>query len=376
MRHPIWRVLAGLVVLGLVGGGVVWQLRPDERIELTATFDDVVDLVPAAHVRAADVPIGTIAGIELTDEHRAEVTMSVRPGTGLPRQVVAVLRQTSLLGERYVELRPAEGAAGSLADGGEVVGTAAVADLEDLVSSGNTLLAPVAAGQLADAVAVGASSFAGRGSAIGTLLDDLGAAVGDYTEGRDAIVDLIDASDRLLTTLAEDAEINAGVLADLAEASEALEAEDDRLLDALRDLSRLADVGARVLRTNRDPIDDLVTRLHRVAGELTRIDGALGDVLRWFRRHNLHVPGGVLDEQSQVWNDFLVCGSADEEDGNPAADCTPPNPGESNDPPPDYAPDDCDLHHDGCPYPEGQDAAVQEDPANTDGEPGDGGEDG
>jgi hypothetical protein len=59
-----------------------------------------------------------------------------------------------------------------------------------------------------------------------------------------------------------------------------------------------------------------------------------------------------LDEMAQVWNDFSMCGEDSEED-NPSNSCDPPNPGEGNSPPPTYAgPDDCDLFHDGCPYPD------------------------
>ena len=57
-------------------------------------------------VQVADVRVGSITGIELTDDFQAKVTMRIKDGLDLPANSVAVLRTTSLLGEKFVELRP------------------------------------------------------------------------------------------------------------------------------------------------------------------------------------------------------------------------------------------------------------------------------
>src|SRR3546814_6823664 len=41
-------------------------------VELTAVFDDVGDLVTGHSVQVADVRVGSITGIELTDDYRAK----------------------------------------------------------------------------------------------------------------------------------------------------------------------------------------------------------------------------------------------------------------------------------------------------------------
>ncbi len=76
------------------------------RCELTATFDDVGDLVTGHSVQVADVRVGSITGIELTDDYQALVTMRIKDDLDLPDNSVAVLRTTSLLGEKFIELRP------------------------------------------------------------------------------------------------------------------------------------------------------------------------------------------------------------------------------------------------------------------------------
>ena len=337
-----------LIVVGVFGWRATHHGNP---IVLTATFDNVVDLVPQAAVQAGDVQIGTVQDIALTDDNRARVTMHVRRGTGLPSQVTAVLRQTSILGERFVELDPVAGATGTLASG-RIDKTSSKADLEDLVGNGADLLAYVAADRLSQMVRTGAAAFGGQGLQIAAVLNDLQSFVADYDHGKSTVVRLLDNADQMLAGLAPDAEVHAGVMDDLNRATKALGEEDDRLFDALGKLNQLSNVGARILEEHQAELDRLFPRLNKVVAQLTRVDGALQNFLTWFPRHNLHVANGVLQEMSQVWNDFTVCGYDDEPD-NPANSCTPSNPGRSNSPPPGYAPDKCDLEHDGCPYPSG-----------------------
>lgn len=351
MTRALLARLLPLVLVLAVGGFAVRAVTAGDPIVLTATFDDVVDLVPQAHVRAGDVPIGLVTGIELTEDNRALVTMEVERDTGLPSEVTAVLRQTSLLGERFVELRPVPGAGGELT-AGRIDQSQDTSDFEDLVATGSDLMAYVAADRLARMVQTGAQAFGSRGSMLGTLITDLETFVGRYESGKGEVVRLLDNADAMLTGLADDADVHAGVLDDLERATTALGEEDDQLFDALEQLNRLSVVGARMLDQHTVQLDRLLPRIANISAELTRIDGALAKMLQWLPGHNLHVANGVLNEMSQVWNDFVLCGVHDEPD-NPPNSCDPPNPNESNDPPPEYAPDECDRRHEDCPYGDG-----------------------
>jgi phospholipid/cholesterol/gamma-HCH transport system substrate-binding protein len=332
--------LVALVVLAMLAAACAGPAGND-AIQLTATFDDVGDLVTNHEVRAGDVPIGVITAIDLTDDHRAKVTMSIRPDTGLPAETEAALNRTSLLGERFIDLRPL-GEGGSLADGAHLDDTRVVTDFEDLVASGDRVLSLVASDQLNAAIETGAIAFGGRGGLLGQFLSDLEGFVGSYNEGRDDLVRVIDALDGLATTLAPDAEVNAEGFAVLERASRVLEEEDDRLLDALADLTSLADNGAALLEEHRQEIEDSVRRLRILLAQITRIDGAMADVLTWAPRHNIHVPNGVVLEQAsgrhvaQVWLDFIICGINDVP-GDPARACDPPNPNQPS-PKPDEWP--------------------------------------
>lgn len=342
------RTLVPALLLALVASACGVFAGGDDALTLTATFDDVIDLVPAAGVRAGDVPIGTVSDIELTEGGEALVTMEIQPDTGLPRDVQAVLDKTSLLGERFIDLRPT-GDTGSLEDGQHLEDTSIVQDFEDLVRSGNDALAFVAADQLAAAVQTGAQAFGGRAGLIGQFLDDVQGLVGRYDEGSDDLVRLIDSLDQLTAALAPDAEANAAALATLQQTAEALDAQDERLLDTLEEVRRLSAVGARILDEHESELDNLVRRLRIITAQVNRVPNALQMLLTWAPRHNLHVPNGVVNEEAQVWLDFIICGFNDT-DGDPTRDCTPPNPGERA-PGPGFAPNSeaCDENHSNCP---------------------------
>src|SRR5918999_4555966 len=73
--------------------------------ELIARFEQIGDLVVGANVQSSDVKIGSIQEIEL-DEWTARVSMCLDEGEQVPADVEAVVRTTSLLGEKFVDLRP------------------------------------------------------------------------------------------------------------------------------------------------------------------------------------------------------------------------------------------------------------------------------
>ena len=75
-----------------------------------------MDLVPQSSVKVDDVTVGRVDKIKV-DGYHAEVTLLLRDSVKLPDNAEAEIRQTSLLGEKFVSLaaarRAAPAAAGS-----------------------------------------------------------------------------------------------------------------------------------------------------------------------------------------------------------------------------------------------------------------------
>ncbi|MYR60374.1 MCE family protein, partial [Streptomyces sp. SID625] len=70
---------------------------------VTAELDDVLSLVPQAAVKVDDVAVGRVTAISL-DGWKARVTMKINGDVRLPSDAGARLEQSSLLGEKYVQL--------------------------------------------------------------------------------------------------------------------------------------------------------------------------------------------------------------------------------------------------------------------------------
>ena len=319
MRLPL---LSGFAVMLLVLAGCT----SDDELTLYAEFEDVVDLVELASVRAGDVPIGTVTDITLTEDEMARVTMSVRNDVVLTEDTEAWLSKTSMLGERFVDLRP-QGGGGQLEHGDLITATRVVTDFEDLVGTGADVLAGLSAQRLATAIQSGAEALGGRGQLLGQVIDDIQVLVARYEGGSGTITRVIDELAALTASLAPDAAANAEDLALLTETTDALDEQDEQLFRMLADLQRLTTVGERIMEENADLTDDSIRRLRILLDEVNAFEGRLGLILENSVDHNINVPDGAVDEFAQIWGDFVICGQHDDQ-GDYSQDCTPPNPGE------------------------------------------------
>lgn len=75
----------------------------------SAVFTDVLGLREGDDVRMAGVRVGKVTGIEVTDDHNAEVTFVVQDDQTLYGNTKALVRYQNLIGQRYVALAPGTG---------------------------------------------------------------------------------------------------------------------------------------------------------------------------------------------------------------------------------------------------------------------------
>ena len=125
MRSLRIGVLAAVAAMVLSGCGFSPYKLPlpggadlgDEPYTVKVEFRDVLDLVPQSAVRVNDIAVGKVTDIKLNG-WTALVTVKVNKDTKLPDNAEATIRQTSLLGEKFVSLAaPKTGASGTLSDG-------------------------------------------------------------------------------------------------------------------------------------------------------------------------------------------------------------------------------------------------------------------
>lgn len=280
-------------------------------ITVVATFDDVIDLTENAVVKIADVDVGYVQQIALSEDNRARVTLQVSPDLELPSVVAVRLRKTSVLGERYVQLLPDLASGGSFPDGGEITDTGLLPDLEEVVLTSTDLLIAISTDTLAGAIEAGAAGLDGRGATLGGVIDDLDAIVSAYNANSDDLVALIDGLEGFLDSVGPNAELHGRSLEEAADFVRVLAEEDDRLVDALVDLQDLAVTGEDIIVTHRERFDDFVVRLERLSGELVEEQPFIAD-LNAVASHNFNTIRGVNAEHAQVLLDIIVCGINDD----------------------------------------------------------------
>src|SRR3954451_15918750 len=109
----------GILTFLWVGFGGSVPLKPKDY-EVHVNFPEATTLAEQADVRISGVPVGKVQKKELNGNYTA-ATLRIDPEYApLPRDVKAVLRQKTLLGETYVELTPGTRAGPKVADGGKL----------------------------------------------------------------------------------------------------------------------------------------------------------------------------------------------------------------------------------------------------------------
>ena len=303
-----------LVLLSSCGGS--------KRIEVSARFADVGSLTTQAPVMMNDVRVGNVKGIRLSG-NEALVTMSLDPTASVPRNVTARIRRTSLLGEQIVDLVAPPGTPANepaLAQGQVIRETSIRPDLENLVQSGNAVLAPITASEVATLVNEGATAFGGKGEEVRTLLGNMGQIVHAYAARADQIRSVIGSLNQLNTSLASHAGAQGRAVANTQRALDVLRAESGRLQSAIHSLARLS-VGARsILSAHAAEMSRFFAQMRTILGVLQQNENSIVTFLRDAPLHNRNTQLVEYLEFNQVVQDFVICGF-NNDNADPARRC-------------------------------------------------------
>jgi len=299
IRRLFVAVLAALVVGGLAtgcaGGGT----------SIVATFDDVGDLQHRGSVQVADVRVGEISAITLTKDFRARVRMHLNPGVRVPRDSTALLRTTSLLGEKFIELRPKgkPGVPPYFKDGDVIPRSASQAapELEFVADQAITALGSVVATDVATLVQTGAEAFGGRGPVLNSLIGELSTISSTLASRTDAIARIIDGFDSTAATLAAGKDDLDGLLVNLADTTRVLAENRDRAVNALAQLSRLAAVQNEVLVKYRNDLDRQIKQADAIVSIAAGQTDELGLLVDWLDRFAVALPKVIPGDFTQVY---------------------------------------------------------------------------
>lgn len=226
----------------------------DDPFTVTVAFRDVLDLVPQSAVRVNDIAVGKVTRVRL-DGWTARVTLEVNKDVDLPDNAEAQIRQTSLLGEKFVSLEaPAQGGTGRLGDGDvipldrsgrnpeieEVLGAASLLFNGGGLEKTNTIVRELNA------------ALGGNEPEVKELLRNTTDFIGQLDDNKADILTALEKVDNLArATQAQEGAITTA-LDELPEALDVLDQQRDDLVGLLQSLDRLGDVATDVIRRTKD----------------------------------------------------------------------------------------------------------------------------
>ncbi len=279
-RRLVAALLAGAVVVGVSGCQGAFDLplpggaaNRGDIFRVTAEFADVLDLVPQSSVKVDQVTVGSVEKIELNG-WTARVTLRLPKSVKLPDNATAELKQTSLLGEKYVQLSPPSSAPaeGRLGDGDNIplARTGRNPEVEEVLSALSLLLNGGGVAQLKIIETELNNAVRDKQPQIKDLIKQLDVFIGGLDAQKSEIVRAIDNIDKLAAKLAAQKDDIARAVDALPGGLKVLADQRQQLVQLLQALSRLGAVGTQVIQQSKADTTANLKALEPILAQLTK----------------------------------------------------------------------------------------------------------
>jgi phospholipid/cholesterol/gamma-HCH transport system substrate-binding protein len=231
--------------------------------QVTVQFRDVLDLVPQSSVKVNNVSVGQVKTIDLDRKNWfADVHVEINGNVRLPANAQAQLKQTTLLGEKYVEIDAPTDAPPqrTLVDGATipVERTNRFPEVEEIFGALSMLLNGGGIGQLQSISKELNTALNGHEGDTRALLADLNTLTGTLDGQKDNITRALDGVDRLSASLDQQRGNLDSVLTELQPGLAVLNEQRPQLIGLLRALDHLSDVATDVVNHSQgDVVADL-----------------------------------------------------------------------------------------------------------------------
>lgn len=259
----------GISDIPLPGGA---DLGP-HPFKIQIEFTNVLDLAPQSLVKLNNVTVGRIDTIQLRGWH-ALVTCRVRGDVNLPDNATARIEQTTLLGEKFIQLAGPvnEAPIGHLGNGDliRLPSTSEGAEVEEVLSAISLLLNGGGLEQISTINRELNSALGGREDKIRAVLRDVNTFVGGLDKQKGQIVRAIRNVDKLADRLNKNRRTIDDTLHQVTPAVAVLASQRRNLTKLLTSLNKLSRVSTKViLRSKRDTLANL-RRLQPILSNLAK----------------------------------------------------------------------------------------------------------
>jgi phospholipid/cholesterol/gamma-HCH transport system substrate-binding protein len=243
----------------------------DDPMTVKVEFADVLDLVPQSTVKVNDVSVGKVTAIDL-EGYQALVTLEVRRDVDLPGNATAELRQTSLLGEKFVELSaPEEGAIPARLKDGSVIPIEHAGrnpEVEEVLGALSLLLNGGGVAQLKTITQELNQALDGREDSARSVLRNLRTFTGQLDDNKADIVDAIEKLNRLAIEAEKQLPTIDKALDELPSALDSIDRQRDDLVEMLQALDDLSGVAVDVITRSKGATITSLKRLNPVLAQL------------------------------------------------------------------------------------------------------------
>lgn len=274
---PALGAVALAVLLVVVAAAVGFGATDPGRTRYDAEFAQAAGIATGDLITVAGVPVGAVDGVRL-DGDLVRVTLAVDDTVALGAESGAAIKLTTLLGARYVELRPA--GTGSLPDRRiPLEHTEVPYDLQVALENATVTFEDIDTAGIASSLDSLAGQLHGVPTVLPGLLENMRTLAAIIGDRRGELGDLLIGTQRLTAAFTEQRADLAAImgqgrdlLAEILARSEAIQ----RLMDATR---RLADQVSALVVEDRPQIDELLDGLGGLLGSLARNDELLRNIL-------------------------------------------------------------------------------------------------
>lgn len=292
------------MALALSGCGSIYDLPlpggpnvGSNPLTLHVLFADAADLVPQSTVKVNDVSVGKVTAVNLKTTsvgcpvglpvpcQVADVTVQIPNNTDLPANAQALIRQTSLLGEKFVSLctpGTSDCVAGTpsstkLANNATITlrNSGTNPEVEQVLEALGGLLSGGGVGQLKVISEQLNQAIGGKESQVRDVLTRLHYFMGQLSNSKSQIVAAVDNLNRLAVSLKQQDPTIVATLNDIPSALASVNNQRADLVRMLTALNKLSNVGVNVIQQSKAATINSLTDLAPVLSQLA----AAGDNL-------------------------------------------------------------------------------------------------
>jgi phospholipid/cholesterol/gamma-HCH transport system substrate-binding protein len=248
--------------------------------EVIGKFEQVGDLVKNSNVQSSDVVVGSVKDIDLQGWN-AQVTMCLKPGEKVPTQVRAVIRTTSLLGEKFVDLQP-QALTGPYLEDGDIIDldqTGKSVELEEVFGELSTILGTGELEKLNQFTSSQAKILKGNVGQLRTVLSRLRQFTDTLSGRRGEIAASIDNLDAVARTILSDSPVLTRFLRTFAGSSSVLADQKNALVDLLFALDEFSKVSVQLLNATEGGLNEQFAKLRPVLRTVVKNSQNLSDTL-------------------------------------------------------------------------------------------------